>query len=149
MSSWGSRPLGNSSALSQQQPEFSAAAGLSIAVLPADRLESHGLGGLPTSRYARMSKAWRYTESSKFFIQHYIVPVTAAGLPGSDRSASCAIWNACAACDCAAADKSSILASPKMMYVSLAGLLNTSGLLITNKICGVRYTEQGRWLITD
>lgn len=43
-------------------------------------------------------------------------------------------WNCCscaaaAICDCA--DKSSILASPKMMYVSEAGLLKTSGWLMT------------------
>ena len=43
--------------------------------------------------------------------------------------------NCSAACDCALALVSSILASPKMMCVSLAGLLNTSGLEITNRIC--------------
>jgi hypothetical protein len=35
------------------------------------------------------------------------------------------------------------LASPKMMYVSEAGLLNTSGWLITNKICSSRQHATG------
>jgi len=40
-----------------------------------------------------------------------------------------------AACALACALRSSILASPKMMYVSDAGLLNTSGFWMTNRIC--------------
>lgn len=43
--------------------------------------------------------------------------------------------NCSAAADCACADRSSIFASPNTMYVSLAGLLNTSGLAMTNRIC--------------
>lgn len=53
--------------------------------------------------------------------------------PAAARAVSCS--HCCCARTCAAADRSSILASPKMMYVSEAGLLNTSGVLITNKIC--------------
>ncbi len=46
--------------------------------------------------------------------------------------------NCSAACDCACALRSSIFASPKMMYVSEAGLLNTSGAWMTNRICAQR-----------
>ena len=43
--------------------------------------------------------------------------------------------NCSAAADCACAERSSIFASPNTMYVSLAGLLNTSGLAMTKRIC--------------
>ena len=57
--------------------------------------------------------------------------------------------NCSAAADCAWADRSSIFASPKTMYVSLAGLLNTSGFAMTNRICDVRECAESAEVVSD
>ena len=59
-----------------------------------------------------------------------------AGAPaeGPSEADGSAMRKCSACCACALADRSSILASPKMTYVSEAGDLKTSGLEMTNRM---------------